>query len=50
MKTTLLFCLTLILLSSCHRLSLGPYRNYEVTNDEATPACNMRGIIYRNRR
>lgn len=38
------------LLASCNHVSDEPYQNYQITNDEALPACNMRGVIYRNRR
>lgn len=49
MKIVLILCSTLCLLSSCRYMSLGPYRNYRISNDEAVPACQMRNAIYRGR-
>ena len=49
MKIVLILCSTLCLLSSCRYMSLGPYRNYRISNDEAVPASQMRNAIYRGR-
>lgn len=50
MKTiTVLLLFSFCMLSSCRSMSLGPYKNYRVTDDEAVPACKVGGAPYRNR-
>lgn len=50
MKTAALLLLaSFTLLVSCNRYSLGPYRNYKITNDEAIPASKVGGAPWRNR-
>ena len=49
-SSAILLCASLFLLVSCKRISLGPYRNYQVTNDEAVPASKIGGAPYRNNR
>lgn len=48
--TALFLCMVMCLLSSCRRMSLGPYRNYKISNDEAVPASQYGGVPYRNKR
>ncbi|MBR1981718.1 MAG: hypothetical protein IKA23_03095 [Akkermansia sp.] len=51
MKSAFLFFLAACsLLTSCNQLSLGPYRNYQVTDDEAIPASKVGGAPYRQQR
>ncbi len=50
MRFSHFFILCLGLPASCYHVSDEPYQNYQITHDEAVPACNMRGAIYRNRR
>ena len=49
MRTLLALCCTLSLLSSCRYMSLGPYKHYRISNDEAVPACQMRNAIYQSK-
>lgn len=49
-RTALLLCATLCLMTACKRMSLGPYRNYQLTNDEAVPASKVGGAPYRAHR
>ncbi len=49
MKALILF-LPLFLFVSCNRISHGEYRNYKVTNDQATPVSQYGGAPYRQRR
>lgn len=50
MKSVLTLCCTLCLLSSCRYMTLGPYKHYRISNDEAIPACQVSDAIYPNRR
>lgn len=51
MKTApLLLLAAFCLLTSCNRYSLGPYRNYKITNDEAIPASNVGGPPWQQHR
>lgn len=47
MRHLIILCSALSLLSSCREIPQGPYENYRITNDEAVPACQMRGVILR---
>ena len=45
------FCLlSSCLLSSCRYMSLGPYKHYRISNDEAVPASKVGGAPWRNKR
>ena len=50
MKIVLILCSALCLLSSCRYMSLGPYKHYRLSNDEAVPASKVGGAPWRNKR
>ena len=50
MKIVLIVCSTLCLLSSCRYMTLGPYKHYRLSNDEAVPASKVGGAPWRNKR
>lgn len=51
MKHSLLIIgLILCALNSCNRITIGPYQNYQITDDEAIPASKVGGAPYRKYR
>ena len=50
MRIVLTLCCTLYLFSSCRHMTLGPYKHYSISNDEAVPASKVGGAPWRNKR
>ncbi|MBQ5665575.1 MAG: hypothetical protein UHH87_05780 [Akkermansia sp.] len=50
MRIFLILSYILCLFTSCRYMSLGPYKHYRISNDEAVPASKVGGAPWRNKR